>query len=84
MIKLVTNLLTSLIFAVWIGAIAIVSIQNITPVSLKFLSARSIELPIGLVLAFSVGVGAIAAALVPVLWRFAGQPPARYQEEDFE
>lgn len=84
MIKLLTNLLTSLIFAVWIGAIAILSIQNITPVSLRFLNIESIELPVGLVLAFSVGVGAIAAALVPALWRFTEQPPAQYEEEDFE
>ena len=82
--KTIANLLTSLTLAAWIGAIAILSIQNITPISLKFLGFETIQLPMGIVLAFSVGVGAIAAAIAPVLWQLAGgQREQYYEEEDF-
>ena len=65
--KTFANLLSSLIVAGWLGAIALLSIQNIKPVSLKFLYFESIELPVGLVLAFSVGLGIIGGAIVPPL-----------------
>jgi uncharacterized integral membrane protein len=68
--KSLPSLLTSTVVALWIAAIAILAIQNFAPVSLKFLSWQSIEIPIGLVLAFSVGLGLVSAALVqPVLSR---------------
>ncbi len=84
--KTIANLLTSIVLAAWLGAIAILSIQNITPVSLKFLGLETIQLPLGIVLAFSVGVGAIGAALLPVLWQSAGiqrQQYESYEDEDF-
>jgi uncharacterized integral membrane protein len=81
--KTIANLLTSLVLAVWIGLIAIFSIQNITLVSLKFLNYETIQIPVGVVLAFSVGIGAIAGAIAPVLWRLAGGQRERYYEEDF-
>ncbi len=65
--KTLANLLTSLVVAVWVVAIAIISVQNATPVSLSFLNFRSIQLPVGLVLAFSAGVGIIATALIQPL-----------------
>jgi uncharacterized integral membrane protein len=80
--KTIANLLTSLALAAWIGAIAILSIQNITPISLKFLNYETIQIPIGIVLAFSVGIGAIAGSLVPILWRLAGGQQEQYYEED--
>jgi uncharacterized integral membrane protein len=80
--KVFTNLLTSLIVAGWIGAIAILSIQNITPVSLRFLSFESIQLPAGLVLAFSVGIGLIAGAIAPILLQLDGGRRERYQYDD--
>ncbi|MCA1991779.1 MAG: LapA family protein [Coleofasciculus sp. S288] len=83
--KTFTSLLTSLIVAIWIGAIAILSIQNITPVSLKFLTLESIQLPVGLVLAFSVGIGLIVGAIAPILWQLDGgrRERYRYEDEDF-
>ncbi|HAA27678.1 MAG TPA: DUF1049 domain-containing protein [Cyanobacteria bacterium UBA8553] len=82
--KAIANLLTSLILAGWIGAIAILSIQNITLVSLKFLNFETIQLPVGIVLAFSVGAGAIGGAIAPLLWQLAGGQRGRYyQEEDY-
>ena len=68
--KALASLFTSMMVAVWIGTIAILAIQNFAPVSLRFLSWQSIEVPIGLVLAFSVGLGLVGAALVqPTLSR---------------
>lgn len=80
--KTISNLLTSLILAGWIGAIAILSIQNITPVSLKFLVFQTIQIPVGIVLAFSVGIGAIAGAIVPLVWQLAEGQRQRYYEEE--
>lgn len=81
--KTIANLLTSLILASWIAAIAILSIQNITSVSLKFLAFETIQLPLGIVLAFSVGVGAIGGAILPVLWQSAGRQRVQYKDEDY-
>ena len=67
--KALTNLLTSVIVATWIAAIAILSVQNATLVSLKFLSLESIQLPVGIILAFSVGIGVIAGAIIPWIWQ---------------
>lgn len=83
--KTIANLLTSLILASWIGAIAILAIQNFTPVSLKFLAFESIQLPVGIVLAFSAGVGIIGAAITPVVWQLSGRQQQQYEvyeEED--
>ncbi|NEQ81905.1 MAG: DUF1049 domain-containing protein [Moorea sp. SIO2I5] len=72
-IRILTNLLTSLIVAIWIGAIAIFSIQNITEVYLKFLVFESIDLPIGVVLAISVGIGLVGGAIAPLVWQLLRQ-----------
>lgn len=80
--KTIKNLLTSLVLAAWIGAIAILSIQNITPVSLKFLGVESIQIPIGVVLAFSVGIGCIGGAILPLVWQVAGRQQPSYRDED--
>ena len=80
--KTIANFLTSLILAGWIAAIAILSIQNITPVSLKFLNFETIQLPVGIVLAFSVGAGAIGGAIGPLLWQLAGGQRERYYEDE--
>ncbi|HAX85000.1 MAG TPA: DUF1049 domain-containing protein [Cyanobacteria bacterium UBA11370] len=81
--KTIANLVTSLIVASWIGAIAILSVQNYTLVSLKFLGFESIELPVGIVLAFSVGVGVIGGEIAPPLWQLGGsEPQEQYEEEE--
>jgi uncharacterized integral membrane protein len=83
MMRTITNLLTSIILAGWIGAIAILSIQNITPISLKFLAWETIEMRFGIVLAFSAGIGAIGAAIAPLLWQLTGGQREQYfYEED--
>ncbi|MCT7960107.1 lipopolysaccharide assembly protein LapA domain-containing protein [Laspinema sp. D1] len=55
--------LVSAIAAIWVVAIALVSVQNATPVSLMFLGFSSIQIPVGLVLATSTGLGMIGGAL---------------------
>lgn len=80
--KAFANLLTSLIIAGWIGAIAILSIQNFTPVSLKFLSFETIQIPLGIVLAFSVAVGVVGGAIAPILWQLAGRQQ-EYEDDDY-
>jgi uncharacterized integral membrane protein len=69
--RTLANLLTSLVVAIWVVAIAILSVQNATPVSLKFLNFQSIQLPLGLVLAFSAALGIIFIALTQPLWSLA-------------
>lgn len=81
--RTIANLLTSLILAGWIAVIAIFSIQNITPISVNFLGFETIKIPIGLVLAFSVGIGAIGGAILPILWQLTSrQREPYYSEED--
>ncbi|OKH38780.1 hypothetical protein NIES2119_09335 [[Phormidium ambiguum] IAM M-71] len=62
--KSLTTLIISAILALWIMAIAILSVQNATPVTLKFLAYESIRLPVGVVLAFSAAAGAIVGAVI--------------------
>jgi len=62
--KRLASLLLSAIAAIWIAAIAIVSVQNYTPVTLRFFTYQSIQMPLGLVLAFSISLGLLGAALL--------------------
>ncbi|MCJ8279585.1 MAG: LapA family protein [Cyanobacteria bacterium J06649_11] len=65
--KTTVNLVLSISLALWIMAIAIISVQNATPVSLRFITFESIQIPFGLVLAFCVAVGMIAASVLQPL-----------------
>jgi uncharacterized integral membrane protein len=67
--KIAANLFVSLLMAVWVGAIAIFSIQNIQDVSLKFLMFHSIKFPVGVLLSLCAGVGMVLGALLPLLWQ---------------
>ena len=66
--KILVNFLISVIIAVWVVAIALISVQNATPVSLRFLVFQSIQIPFGLMLAFSVAVGLLITAVLQPLW----------------
>jgi uncharacterized integral membrane protein len=52
-----TNFIISTIAAGWVVILALISVQNASVVSLKFLVWQSIELPWGLILAGAVGIG---------------------------
>jgi lipopolysaccharide assembly protein A len=66
--KIFSNFISSLMIAGWLSAIAVLSIQNIQAVSLKFLAWQSIQFPIGVLLAFCASVGFIGGSLLPILW----------------
>jgi uncharacterized integral membrane protein len=70
--KGLASFLISILAAAWLVTAAIVSVQNYTPVSLRFLNQQSFEMPLGLVLAFSTGVGLLGATLVKPLLRLPG------------
>lgn len=70
-------ILAVLIVACWVSAIAIVAVQNATLVTLQFLIWRSIALPFGVVLAFSVTAGAMVMAVLQVVWVWLGPQAQR-------
>ncbi|WYM02314.1 MAG: LapA family protein [Gloeotrichia echinulata DVL01] len=82
--KTIVNLLISVVIAVWVVAIAIISVQNATPVSLKFFTLQSIQIPFGLLLAFSAGVGLIGIAILQPLWALGESPQDSRLDEDAE
>ena len=75
------NFLVSLVLAAWVSAIALVSVQNATSVSLQFLVWRSVQIPLGLLIGFSASVGVMGAALVLPT---GSSPQKRLQPEDDE
>jgi uncharacterized integral membrane protein len=70
-------LITGLI-ALCVLVAALASIQNATSVSITFLIWRSINLTLGLVLAFSFVVGLMMAVIIPRIWRMT------LLQEDFD
>lgn len=58
------NLVVSTLTALWVSAIALVSVQNATPVSLRFLTFRSVRIPVGLLLGFSASAGMVGTAFL--------------------
>jgi len=58
------NLFSSLLIAAWLVVIAVISIQNVTDVSLHFVVFESIKIPVGVVMAMSVAAGIIAQPLL--------------------
>ena len=62
-----TNLIISSIAAIWIALIALLSVQNASLVSIKFIFWNSIDLPWGLVLAGAVALGFVIGGCLPLL-----------------
>ncbi|MBE9114277.1 LapA family protein [Lusitaniella coriacea LEGE 07157] len=67
--KRFANLLSAILVAAWVGAIAVFSVQNYTLISLKFLVFETIQMPVGVVLAFCFGTGLVGGATIPLLLR---------------
>ena len=65
--------------AMLLVAIAIFSIQNIEAVSLEFLTLKSIDIPVGVLLAFASASGIFLGALIPAL--FARKKARRGQRD---
>ncbi|PZO39466.1 MAG: hypothetical protein DCF17_13245 [Shackletoniella antarctica] len=72
------RLVLALVPAVWVIAIAVVAVQNATPVSFRLLTLQSIEIPFGVLLAFCAAAGMVAMALLVL----GGNPlPARRRKQ---
>lgn len=56
--------LTTPLLALWIVAIALLSVQNATPVSLQFLGLRSVQMPLGVALSLCAAAGVLGTALL--------------------
>ncbi|MFB2768042.1 DUF1049 domain-containing protein [Pelatocladus sp. BLCC-F211] len=80
--KTLATLLTIIILVFWIMAVALLSVQNATPISLKFLSFQSIQLPVGLLLAFCAAVGMVGMGLLQPLWGLAGSEQRNSTAQD--
>jgi uncharacterized integral membrane protein len=80
--KTFANLLISIVIASWVLGVAIFSVQNFEPVSLKFLTFQSIQIPVGIVLAFCAGIGIVGVALLQPLWSLAGSEQRNSRLED--
>ncbi|WP_017300416.1 lipopolysaccharide assembly protein LapA domain-containing protein [Nodosilinea nodulosa] len=78
------RLVFALVPALWVVAIAIIAVQNATPVSFRLLTLQSIEIPFGVLLAFCAAAGMLAAALVLLV--LGGNPlrPSRRQKQRSE
>ncbi|CBN57672.1 lipopolysaccharide assembly protein LapA domain-containing protein [Kamptonema sp. PCC 6506] len=70
--KTIPHLLISVVVATSVSAIAILSVQNATPVSLNFLFFQSIEIPVGVVLALSATAGILGGAILQPMWSIPG------------
>ena len=68
------KLLVVLIPALLVAAIAILSVQNATPIAITFLRGRSVALPVGIWIAFALAFG---MALTAILMSFLGKKTKR-------
>ena len=82
--KSIASLLACSILTTWVMAIAIFSVQNATPISLKFLGYESIKLPVGVVLAFSSAIGVMGGAFTLPLVERLNSPSNNSGFDDYE
>lgn len=75
--KTIPLLAISFLVAILASAIGIISVQNATPVSLNFIFFKSVQVPVGLVLAMSMSAGLIVAALLQPLWNISDSRNSR-------
>lgn len=68
--NVIRNFLIALTVAAWLILVAVLAIQNITPVQLNVLVLTSMNLPFGILLAVSAGAGMVFGSLIwPILLR---------------
>ncbi|MCW6052304.1 LapA family protein [Lyngbya sp. CCAP 1446/10] len=75
--KIIPLLTISFLVAILVSAIAIISVQNAAPVALSFILFKSIQIPVGLVLAISISAGLLGGALLQPLWNFSDSQDSR-------
>jgi uncharacterized integral membrane protein len=71
------NVLVSSIVALWVSAIALLSVQNATLVELRFLTGKTVPIPMGVLLGFGASAGMLGTALVLP----GDRPSARSRDE---
>lgn len=64
----------SLMISLGIVAIAILSVQNATAVTIQFFAWQSVELPLGIVLTFAFALGLLIVALIRPVWALTTSP----------
>lgn len=79
--KTIPLLAISFLLAIAVSAIAIISVQNATLVSLNFTFFQSIQMPVGVVLAMSLSAGLIGGAVLRPLWIVSASKPVTHREE---
>ncbi len=79
--KFISPIFNSIIMALWLSGIAILSVQNATPISLKFIGFQSIQIPLGVILSLSISAGIIITAIIVPSLLPMGQIKGR--QEDF-
>ena len=87
MLRRISQLAIAMVLAVGLIALALLTIQNVTPVSLSFLTFQSIQMPVGLLLVFSVAGGLVAGSLfssIPGGKRRSSIPSQRELEKEFD
>ncbi len=75
--KTIPLLAISFLVAILASTIGIISVQNAAPVSLNFIFFKSIQVPVGLVLAMSISAGLIGGALLQPLWNISDSQGSR-------
>ena len=75
--KTIPLLAISFLIAILASAIGIISVQNAAPVSLNFIFFKSIQMPVGIVLAISMSAGLIGGALLQPLWNLSDSQNSR-------
>jgi uncharacterized integral membrane protein len=80
--KTIASLVISFVLAFWVIAVAILSVQNFTPVSLRFLNFQSIQIPVGIVLASFAALGMFGMAVLQPLWRLADSAWGNSRSDD--
>lgn len=75
--KTIPLLAISFLVAILASAIGILSVQNAAPVALNFIFFKSIQMPVGVVLAMSISAGLIVAALLQPLWNLSDSQDSR-------
>lgn len=73
----------AIVVALWVCVIALVAAQNGAPVSLRFLGFQSIQIPLGVLLAFCVAIGIVGMVTLLPLWSSTTGRSLR-DHEDFE
>lgn len=62
------KLLLVVMSAAWIATIAVLSVQNATPVAIQFFGLKSVELPFGIMLSFCTAGGMLVTAGLALLF----------------